>query len=78
MTTLYKNTRLIAAVIVAGLVFSTGAAVALTHDAGQPTRPVQQSVQVDDLGRMVVTPHGVKYLAPMERKDSEKRSVIAG
>lgn len=66
MTTLYKNTRLIAAVIVGSMVFSTGAAVALTNDIGQTARQIPKNVQMDNLGRMVVTPNTVKFVAPVE------------
>jgi hypothetical protein len=66
MTTLYKNIRVIAAVIVGSMVFSTGAAVALTKDSGQSAHHPRESVQMDNLGRMVVTPNSFKHVAPVE------------
>ena len=57
MKSLYKNTSRIAAAIVASIVFSTGAAIALTHDRFLPVKSVTtQSAHEDNLGRFVVTP----------------------
>ena len=62
MKTLYKNSRLIAAAILGTFVFSAGAAVAVSHDVSQaPT-----SAQVETVGRFVVTPKSMKFVAPVE------------
>jgi hypothetical protein len=61
MKTLYKGTRLIAAAIVATLVLSTGAAVALTKDT-QLNKQAVTITHYEDLGRFVVTPKKVTYV----------------
>ena len=63
MKTLYKNTRLIAAVIVGSLVFSAGAAVALTKNSGEKNAT---PIQIDNVGRFVVTPKGTQFVPPAE------------
>ncbi len=67
MTTLYKNTRRTAAAIVASMVLSVGTAVAFTTDNYPATNsalsksPPQQAATI---GRFVVTPNTVKFVAP--------------
>ena len=63
MKTLYKNTRLIAAAIVGSLVFSAGAAVALTKETGQKSA---KHAPVDNVGRFVVTPKSTQFVPPAE------------
>jgi hypothetical protein len=67
MTTLYKNTRRIAASIVATLVLSVGTAVAVTKDnhASANVAPLHSATQqTETIGRFVVTPNTVKFVAP--------------
>lgn len=68
MKTLYKNSRLIAATIVGTFVLSTGAAVAVAKDSAN-CRPCLNSsamAQVENVGRFVVTPNTVNFVAPAE------------
>ena len=62
MKTLYKNTPRIAAAIVATLVVSTGAALAVTRDV-TPALPVVEAAYV---GRFVITPTSMKHVAPVQ------------
>lgn len=69
MKTLYKNTSRIAVSLIAGLVLSTGAALALTHKGyvaksmspASPTSPV--TAEITDMGRFVVTPTTLRHAA---------------
>ena len=65
MKTLYKNSRLIAAAIVGTFVFSAGAALALSHD-GDVVSQAPTPAQVENVGRFVVTPNTVKFVAPVK------------
>jgi hypothetical protein len=67
MTTLYKNTNRLAATIVATLVLSVGTAVAVTKDNHSAANavPVNSATQhTETIGRFVVTPNSVKFVAP--------------
>ena len=66
MTNLYKNTSRIASAIVATMILSVGTAIAVTKDGGSTahfsTTPTLQ--QTETIGRFVVTPNSVKFVAP--------------
>ena len=64
MTTLYKNTRRIATTIVATMVLSVGTAVAVTSESYQ-SMPVAEYHAAESLGRFMVTPSEVKFVAPV-------------
>ncbi len=67
MTNLYKNTSRIASAIVATMVLSVGTAVAVTkdgHSTAQPSVVTPTLQQADTIGRFVVTPNTVKFVAP--------------
>ncbi len=67
MTTLYKNTRRTAAMIVATMVLSVGTAVAVTkdnHSVAPAVTNATSSQQAETIGRFVVTPNTVKFVAP--------------
>ena len=67
MTNLYKNTSRIASAIVATMLLSVGTAVAVTKDGAAAERltTVQPGVQqTETIGRFVVTPNTVKFVAP--------------
>ena len=67
MTTLYKNTRRIAATIVATVVLSVGTAVAVTMENHPATNiaPAQSATQQGEtIGRFVVTPNTLRFVAP--------------
>ncbi len=65
MTTLYKNTRRIAAAIVATMVLSAGTAVAVTNRTNDAA-PISKVPQADTVGRFVVTPSTMKFVPPAE------------
>jgi hypothetical protein len=65
MTTLYKNTRRIAATIVATMVLSAGTAVAVTNQTNE-SAPVSKVPQGETVGRFVVTPTSMKFVPPVE------------
>jgi hypothetical protein len=65
MTTLYKNTRRIAATIVATMVLSAGTAVAVTSEAYQ-SLPVAEYHAAESVGKFVVTPNTMKLVPPAE------------
>jgi hypothetical protein len=78
MTTLYKNTSRIAAAIVASVVFSSGAAIALTHDRFEPVKSVAAPTTHDDnLGRFVVTPKSMSYVPAANTTASVGRFVVS-
>ncbi len=63
MTTLYKNTRRIAATIVATMLLSVGTAVAVTTESYQ-SMPVVEYHAAESIGRFVVTPSEAKFVVP--------------
>jgi hypothetical protein len=65
MTTLYKNTRRIAAVIVATMVLSVGTAVAVTSHTNDAAS-ISRVPKADTVGRFVVTPSTMKFVPPAE------------
>ena len=66
MKTLYKNSRSIAAAIVGTLVFSTGAALAITGEDSGSQGTALAATRVADMGRFVVTPKTANYVHPAE------------
>ena len=63
MTTLYKNTRRIAATIVATMVLSVGTAVAVTSESYH-SMPVADYHAAESIGRFVVTPVEATFVSP--------------
>ena len=63
MTTLYKNTRRVAATIVATMVLSVGTAVAVTSESLQ-SMPVVEYHAAESIGKFIVTPSEALFVPP--------------
>ena len=59
-TTLYKNTRLIAAAIMAVSMLAAGTAAGMISRVYETKPPAK----IDYLGRFVITPYGTQFIAP--------------
>lgn len=60
MTTLYKNTRRIAATIMGTVILCGGTAIAMTRQAPHAV-PAAAQAQAETIGRFVVTPQSVRF-----------------
>ena len=63
MKTLYKNSKLIALVVVGTMLMAAGTAVAVSHERQGPRALVSRASSPELLGRFVVTPTKAMFTA---------------
>lgn len=68
MKTLYKNTNVIAGVILCTMLLAAGTAIAVGHDRDVVKVTARNATQPETIGRFVVTPTKATYIASAKVK----------